>query len=155
MDLPPDFRDLLEELGRAGAEVVLVGGWAVAFHGRPRATKDIDFVLRGGPENLDRAARALGAFGAPPSICDAVRSMGPRDVVYLGQPPLRVDFLREISSVDTEELFRHSLEVELDGLRVRVASIDDLIANKRAVGRPQDLVDAAFLERVRARAARK
>ncbi|MBK7586105.1 MAG: nucleotidyltransferase [Myxococcales bacterium] len=149
MDLPPDFRDLLAELGRADVEYVLVGGWAVAFHGRPRATKDIDFVLRGTPENLERAAEALGAFGAPASICAAVRTMAPSDVVYLGQAPLRVDFLREISGVTAEDLFARATSVVLDQLPLRVASIDDLIANKRTVGRPQDLIDVAFLERAR------
>jgi hypothetical protein len=151
MDLPPDFRDLLAELDRAGAECVLVGGWAVAFHGRPRATKDIDFVLRGTPENLARAAEALRTFGAPPSICDALRTMAPDDVVYLGQPPVRVDFLRSISAVATDDLFAHAVPARLDDVRLLVASVDDLISNKRAVGRPQDLLDVAFLEKVRAR----
>jgi len=151
VDLPPDFRDLLAELDRAAVDFVLVGGWAVAFHGRPRATKDIDFVLRGTPENLARAAQALGAFGAPPSLCDAVRTMAADDVVYLGQPPFRVDFLRSISGVPAEELFARSIPAELDDVRLRVASIDDLITNKRAVGRPQDLLDVTFLEKVRAR----
>lgn len=59
MDLPPDFKELLEELGRDAVEFLLVGGYAVAFHGRPRATKDIDIFLNGSPENLERAALAL------------------------------------------------------------------------------------------------
>lgn len=151
MDLPPDFRDLLAELDGEGVEFVLVGGWAVAFHGRPRATKDIDFVLRGSAENLERTARALGAFGAPASLCSAVREMQPTDVVYLGQPPLRVDFLREIDGVGTEDLFARAVNVTLDDVPLRVVSLDDLIANKRAAGRPQDIRDAEFLEKVRAR----
>ena len=64
MDLPPDFRDLLEAFARESVEAVLVGGYAVAFHGRPRATKDIDLVLAGDGDNLARAARALSSFGA-------------------------------------------------------------------------------------------
>lgn len=151
MDLPPDFRDLLSVLGSAGVECVLVGGWAVAFHGRPRATKDIDFVLRGTPENLERAAAALMAFGAPPTLASAVRGMAESDVVYLGQPPLRVDFLRSISGVTTDDLFARATSAVLDGVEIRVASVDDLIANKAAVGRPQDLLDVAFLEKVRAK----
>lgn len=151
MDLPPDFRDLFSELERESVEYVLVGGWAVAFHGRPRATKDIDFVLRGTPENLDRAARALASFGAPPSLCAAIRTMTESDVIFMGQPPLRVDFLCAISGVTTAALFENSERAELDGIALRVASLGDLIANRRTVGRPQDLIDAAFLERVQAR----
>ena len=148
MDLPPDFRDLLEELGRAEAEHVLVGGYAVAFHGRPRATKDIDIVLRGDAENLARAATALTAFGAPTHVVDAIRTMRETDVVYVGEPPLRIDFLRAIEGVDSNALFAHAVSAELDGLVLLVISLEDLIANKRRVGRHRDLDDAAFLERV-------
>jgi predicted nucleotidyltransferase len=124
MDLAPDFRDLLEELARGRVELVLVGGYAVAFHGRPRATKDID----------------------------RVRSLAPTEVAFMGQPPLRVDFLRTIDGVTPEALFAHAINTELDGVALKVISLDDLIANKRAAGRPQDLIDAEFLERVRRRA---
>lgn len=151
MDLSPDFKDLLEELGRAGVEYVVVGGYAVAFHGRPRATKDIDLMLAGTDENLSRAAAALASFGAPASIADAVRSMKESDVVYLGRPPMRVDFLRQIDGVATERVFARAQEAVLDGITVRVIALDDLIENKRAVARPQDLEDCRFLERVRAR----
>ena len=143
----------MEEFERAGVEAVLVGGYAVAFHGRPRATKDIDFVLEGG-ENLARAADALGHFGAPPAIIEAIRTMKSNEVVFLGQPPLRIDFLRAVDGVETAELFAHAVDAVLDGVAVRVISLDDLIANKRAVGRTQDGIDADFLERVRAARAR-
>lgn len=151
MDLPPDFRDLLEELGRGGVEFVVVGGWAVAFHGRPRATKDIDLVLRGTPDNLARAAEALGRFGAPTNVTEALRSMAETDVVYVGEPPLRIDFLRAIEGVSADALFGNSVVAELDGVVLRVIALDDLVRNKRAVGRPRDLDDVDFLERVRTR----
>lgn len=154
MDLPPDFRDLLEELGRAGVEYVVVGGYAVAYHGRPRATKDIDLVLRGTPENLDRAAAALETFGAPAHLANAVRTMTEGDIVYLGHPPMRVDFLRTIEGVSVEDLFARAIEVELDDVRLRMISLDDLVTNKLAVGRPRDRDDATFLQRVRVRAPR-
>jgi hypothetical protein len=75
VNLAPDFRDLLEELGRDAVEFVLVGGYAVAFHGRPRATKDIDIFLVGSPDNLERAAKAVARFGAPPNVVASIRSM--------------------------------------------------------------------------------
>lgn len=111
--LPPDFKDLLEEFARAEVEYVLVGGYAVAFHGRPRATKDIDLVL--------------------------------------GQPPLRFDLLRTIDGVDSAQLFGDAIRARIDGISVSVISLDALIANKRAAGRPQDLIDAEMLEAMLAR----
>ncbi len=151
MDLPPDFSDLLAELARAGAEAVVVGGYAVAFHARPRATKDIDLVLRPTRENLERAARALSEFGAPENVVSAIQTMGDSDIVYLGQPPLRIDFLRQIDGVDTDTLFARAVQATWGEHTVRIISLDDLVANKRAAGRPQDLLDVALLERVRAR----
>lgn len=151
VDLAPDFRDLLSELARDAVELLLVGGYAVAFHGRPRATKDIDILLEGSPENLERAARALARFGAPPEVVSAIGSLKETEIVFMGQPPLRVDFLRTIDGVSAADLFAQAVEAEIDGVRLDVISLDHLIANKRAAARPQDLIDADFLERVRER----
>lgn len=154
MDLPPDFSELLAELARDVVEFLLVGGYAVAFHGRPRATKDIDIVLEGSPANLERAAGALDRFGAPPNVVRSIRSMLETEIVFMGQPPLRVDFLRAIDGVSSEELFAEAVEAEVDGTRLKVISLPHLIQNKRAAGRPQDLADAEFLERVRVSASK-
>jgi hypothetical protein len=141
----------LEEFDRDAVEVVLVGGYAVAFHGRPRATKDIDLVLRGSPENLARASRALARFGAPSNVVAAVAAMQEEDIVFLGQPPLRIDLMRSIDGVAAERLFDEAVPAELDGVRLKVIALPHLLANKRAAGRPQDLIDVTFLEKVRAR----
>ncbi|HYP87382.1 MAG TPA: nucleotidyl transferase AbiEii/AbiGii toxin family protein [Polyangiaceae bacterium] len=154
MDLPPDFKELLEEFARDAVELVLVGGYAVAFHGRPRATKDIDLVVEGSAENLTRAAAALARFGAPTNVVTAVAHMQPQDIVYLGQPPLRIDLMRSIDGVQPASLFERAVPAALDGVQLKVISLDDLIANKQAAGRPQDLIDVKFLERVRDRARR-
>ena len=151
MKLPDDFRDLLEELAREGVEHAVVGGYAFAFHARPRATKDIDVLLEGSPENLARASRALARYGAPAGVVEATRNLGEAEIVYLGQPPLRVDLLRTIDGVSTPEVMRNAVPATWEGISVRVISLDDLIANKRAAGRPQDLADVEKLERVRAR----
>ena len=150
MDLPVDFKELLEEFARSGVEAVLVGGYAVAFHGRPRATKDIDLLLRGSPDNLALASEALERFGAPPNVVRAVAEMKETDIVFLGQPPLRIDLLRTIDGLPTDAVFVDASLTRLDGVPVRVISLDHLIANKRATGRGQDTIDAEFLERVRA-----
>ena len=152
MDLPPDFRELLAEFARSGVEAVLVGGYAVAFHGRPRATKDIDLVLEGSAANLERAAdartlrRALGGRGSrSPAGAGRHRLHGPAALA------------RRLLAHNRWCRFRQSRHPcrrrGIDGVPLRVIELSDLIANKRAVGRPQDVVDADFLERVRARQA--
>jgi predicted nucleotidyltransferase len=151
MDLHPDFKELLGEFARSSVDFVVVGAYAVAFHGRPRSTKDIDLVLAGSTENLARAAEALSRFGAPPEVVAGVRSLSPTEVVYLGRAPVRIDFLRTIEGVSAEDLFAHAATAEIDGVRLRIISLDDLIANKRAVDRPKDREDVKFLERVRAK----
>ncbi len=150
MDLPHDFKELLEEFAHAKVEAVLVGGYAVAFHGKPRATKDIDLVLAGDLDNLARAADALRVFGAPANVVAAVRALQPNEVAYMGQPPLRIDLLRSVEGLREDELFHRAIATHLDGVPLRVIALDDLIANKRAMGRPQDLLDVQLLEQVRA-----
>lgn len=149
MDLPVDFKELLVEFARAGVEVVLVGGYAVAFHGRPRATKDLDLLLEGSSANLARAAAALDRFGAPANVVRAVGELQENEIVFMGQPPLRIDLMRTVDGVAPEAIFERAVAAEIDGVPLRVIGLDDLIANKRAAGRKQDVIDADFLERVR------
>lgn len=151
MDLPLDFKELLEEFDREAVKFVLVGGYAVAFHGRPRATKDIDLLLEGSLENLERAAAALARFGAPLNVVEAIRTMSESEIVFLGQPPLRIDLMRSIDGVSSEKVFENAVDSHLDGVRVGVISLEHLIMNKKAAGRPQDLVDATYLEKVHAK----
>ena len=148
MKLPLDFRDLLEEFGRDEVEYVVIGGYAFAFHVEPRATKDLDLLLEGSQDNLARAAGALSRFGAPAVVVEAVRRLGAREIAYLGQPPLRIDLMREIDGVDAAEVARNAVEMQWDGLAVRVIGLPELLANKKAAGRPRDLADAARLEQV-------
>jgi predicted nucleotidyltransferase len=153
MKLPVDFRELLEEFDHAGVESVVIGGYAFGFHAEPRATKDLDLLLDGSDENLERAALALQRFGAPANVVAATRSMAESDVVFLGQSPLRVDLLRSVDGVATRDVLRNAIATAWDGTPVRVMALPDLIANKRAAGRPQDLVDVQKLELVQARLA--
>jgi predicted nucleotidyltransferase len=149
MSLHPDFADLLAAFADAGVRYLLVGGYAVAFHARPRATKDIDLWVAGDDANLARVASALAAFGAPSSVVDQTRRMTADEIVYMGVAPLRVDVLRSISGVEFEDAFSRRAVTEWDGITVSVIGIDDLIANKREAARPQDLLDVVLLERVR------
>ncbi len=146
-----DFKDLLAALDRAKAQYLVVGGHAVGVHTRPRATKDLDIWIGEDAENRRRVALALRSFGAPEAICRSLEEASPDDIVWFGRAPNRVDFLQRLPGVAFEEAFSRATRTHAFGLRVPVISIDDLIANKRAVGREQDLRDVRALERARER----
>jgi hypothetical protein len=152
MDLHPDFRDLLAEFARERVSYAVVGGYAVGHHAKPRATKDIDLLVSSSGDNLERVGRALERFGAAPNVVAAARKLGPTEVVYLGVPPVRVDILRSADGIDdVDATLARADRATLGDLTVPILALDDLIANKRAAGRAQDLADLALLERVRSR----
>lgn len=146
--LNPDFRDLLECFGREGVEYVLVGAYALAFHGSPRATGAIDVFVRATVPNAERVWRALVAFGAPL----AAAGVKPQDfaapgIVYqVGLPPRRIDILTDISGVSFDEAWASRVLGDLEGLAVPFLGRQTLIANKRASGRLKDLADVERLE---------
>ena len=149
--LPDDFRDLLVALADASVEFVLIGGWAMAVHGRTRATDDIDVLVRPSAENAQRVFEALAAFGAPlsqhrvtPGLFEAA-SYGYR----FGVKPNLVEVLTTISGVDYDTASKDVIEVNVDGRRVNVIGRAALMANKRAAARLKDLDDVEWLERNR------
>jgi predicted nucleotidyltransferase len=147
MDLHPDFKDLLAEFARSKVSYAILGGYAVGYYAKPRATKDLDLLLSGADDNLARAATALAVFGAPANVVESVRALKPTEIAYLGTEPVRVDLLRSADGIETESVIARAKLVVLDGLSVSLIALDDLIANKRASARPQDLADVAALER--------
>ncbi len=147
MDLPRDFRDLLSALADSSAEYLVVGGWAVGFHAEPRFTKDIDLLIGDDDENLLRVARALETFGAPGDIVDKLRSLGRDEFLFFGVPPARVDVLRAIPGVAFAAAFGRKDTVDWDGVSAFVISREDLLASKRAAGRPKDLRDVEKIEK--------
>ena len=149
MDLHPDFRDLLAEFARFEVRYVLIGGYAVGHHAKPRATKDLDVLVSSEGDNGERVAAALSAFGAPPNVVQAAARQQATEVVYLGVEPVRIDILRTADGIDAERPIERADSLKLDDLVIPVIALDDLIANKRAAGRTRDLADAELLERVR------
>lgn len=150
MDLPADFRDLLIELSDAGAEFVVVGGHAVAFHGHPRATKDIDVLVRANHENAMRVYRALAAFGAPIDSFDVgVEDFASyRGFLQLGLPPRRIDILNRADGISFDEAVAAGDSFDLEGRHIPVIGLDALLKNKRAAGRDQDIADVGALKRI-------
>lgn len=147
MALPSDFKDILAEFAAHGVEYLVVGGYAVAFHGRPRFTKDIDLWVRPTADNLLRVHAALVAFGAPEATLNELAEASPLDVLWMGAPPLRIDIVKGVPGGDFDAAYRNRVTTKWDGVDVSVLGRDDLIALKRASGRPQDLLDADLLER--------
>jgi predicted nucleotidyltransferase len=147
IDLPDDFRDLLVELHDAGAEFVVFGGHAVAFHGHPRATKDLGILVRADSENAERVDRALAAFGAPLEAFDvAAADFATYDgVLQIGLPPRRIDILNRADGITFDEAVADAGSFEIEGRRIPVIGLDALLKNKRAAAREQDLADVKAL----------
>lgn len=144
-----DYRDMIECLQREGVEFMLVGGYAVALHGWPRTTFDIDFWIMANPQNAAAVMCALKAFGAPLMDLTEEDFHRPGMVFQIGTEPQRIDILSAVSGVAYEDAVSRALKMEVDGLTLKVISLDDLIANKRASGRPKDIVDALTLEKLK------
>ena len=150
IELPDDFKDVLVELYDAEADFVVIGGYAVAYHGYPRATKDIDILVRAEPRNAERVYRALAAFGAPLATFEVTAAdFATYDgVLQIGLPPVRVDLLNRAAGIDFDEAIADAGSFELEGRSIPVIGLRALLKNKRAAGRPQDLTDVAALETV-------
>jgi hypothetical protein len=143
-----DFVEMLSALSAARAEFLVVGAHAVAAHGVPRATGDLDVWVRPSTENADRVLQALRSFGAP--LHDLTRDdlSRPDTVFQIGVTPCRIDILTSISGgIDFDSAWTRRSDLAIEGVKLSCIGRDDLIINKRACGRPQDLADVARLER--------
>jgi hypothetical protein len=140
-----DFKDLLRLLNENGADYLIIGGHAFSVYSEPRTTKDLDLFIRSEPENAKAVFRALAQFGAP------IQGMSPADFVdgttfQMGQPPNRIDVLQRIDGITFDEAWSHRVQGKVDGeVPANVISRDDLIRNKLASGREQDLLDVKVL----------
>ena len=144
-----DYRDMLLALSAEGAKYLLVGAYAMAVHGYPRATMDMDLWVmptEGNAEAVVRALRRFGAYLQDLGVPDLVRN----DTVFqIGAPPRRIDIITGADGLQFEEAYSRSVDSDIDGIQVRVLSIDDLIKNKTAVGRSKDIVDVEALKRLK------
>lgn len=140
-----DFKDLLSAFSGHGVDFLVVGAHALAAHGHVRATKDLDVWVRASVGNAPRVLSALRAFGAPLSGITDADFAAPGITFQIGVEPVRIDIITEIDGVDFESAWSRRLERTFGGLAVGVISAADLIANKRATGRLQDLADVEAL----------
>lgn len=145
-----DFLDVLRALVEAGAEFVVVGAHAMAVHGVPRATGDLDILVRPSLDNARRVISALRDFGAPVEAHGvSTEDFTAEGTVYqIGLPPRRIDLMTEISGVDFDTVWSSRLTLDLGGLSISFIGREALATNKRAAGRLKDLADVEQLEKV-------
>jgi hypothetical protein len=139
--LDKDFREFVELLNSTNVEYLLVGGYALAAHGHPRYTGDIDFWVNPTPDNARRLMSVLTQFGFGSLGLSDADFLQPDAVVQLGYPPARIDLLTTIDGVSFEACYGRRRDVTLGGVTLALIDVDDLRANKRAAGRPKDIAD--------------
>ncbi len=144
--LNSDYKEMLQCLAAEKVEFLLVGAYAMAAHGYPRATMDIDIWVMPSPANARAVLRALRRFGAPLhglTLADLQRD----DTVFqIGVAPRRIGIITGASGLRFEEAFARSVGVAVEGMELRIPSVDDLVRNKKASGRAKDLADVEALE---------
>ncbi|MFQ5668477.1 MAG: hypothetical protein ACE5I7_18895 [Candidatus Binatia bacterium] len=155
IDVAKDFRDLLRAFVDHDVRFLIVGAYALAVLGRPRATGDLDVWVAPTPRNARRAYEALRTFGAPLHDLTVSDLVTPGVVFQIGLPPLRIDILTEITGVVFAPAWRRCLRATFDDVPVAVLGREDFLKNKRATGRLKDLADAEQLMRSRTGATRR
>ena len=141
-----DYKEMLQIFLRGNVDFLLVGAYAMAAHGFPRATLDIDIWVSPNPGNARRVFNSLAEFGAPMSQV-SVTDFEVNDTIFqIGVAPRRIDILTAISGVKFEDAMSRAVEAEVDGMVIKIISVADLYRNKIASGRPKDIVDAETLK---------
>lgn len=143
--LPPDFREFFRWFEEHAVEYLLVGGYAVGYHGYPRATMDLDVWIAATAENARRVIAALTDFGFGGDTLNESMFLVPDQIIRMGLPPMRIEILTSIDGVEFAEAYQERIEDELDGVPVSLISLDHLKRNKQIAARPKDLADLAEL----------
>jgi hypothetical protein len=144
--LNPDFRDMLSAFCVESVDFLVVGAYALAAHGYPRATGDIDLWVRCSGDNAQRVCLALKRFGVPLFDLTMEDLVRPGIVFQIGVAPNRIDILTSVSGLEFDEAWPEHLLVEVDGLQIPMIGRAHLLRNKKAAGRPKDQADVAWLE---------
>ena len=151
MRLNKDLREFIELLNSTGVEYLVVGAFAVAWHGHPRFTNDIDFFLRPSSANGESVLTAIRAFGFGALDLTIEDFSRPDRVVQLGVPPNRIDLITSIAGVSFDRAWEGRAQGSIEGIPVQFVGLEDLILNKESTGRPKDLGDADALRKRRPR----
>jgi len=140
------YKDILSILSENKVKFILVGAYAMAAHGFPRSTMDIDLFVLPAPENAPLVLQSLADFGAPVSDLTVEDIQKEGLIFQIGVAPCRIDILTSIDGIKFEDAFSRSKLIEIEGIPIHVLSVPDLIINKRSTGRTKDTADAEMLE---------
>ncbi len=146
MVLNQDFKEFIKSLNENEVKYLVIGGYAVAFHGHPRYTKDLDVWVELSEQNASRLMKALDAFGFGSLGLKAADFLEPEQVIQLGYPPNRIDILMTPKGIDFATCYDQRVLVDIDGTVCSFIDLDNLLKNKRSTGRYQDLADVENLE---------
>ena len=143
--LPPDLKEFLQLLNSHKVEYLLIGGYAVGYHGYPRATADMDVWIAVHPQNAEKMVAVLEEFGFNVPELSKDLFLNENKVIRMGVPPVKIEVLTSASGVDFEECYAERILDILDGVKVNIISLKCLKANKKASGRHKDLNDLEHL----------
>ena len=141
LELPKDFKEFLNLLHANRVEYLLIGAYAVGYHGYPRATQDLDIWVASTRENATLIVSTLKEFGFDTPDLTTDLLLRPHNIVRMGEEPVRIEILNWASGVDFDECYRERIVDRLDGVEVSLIGLDHLKINKRASGRLKDLAD--------------
>lgn len=148
MELDKDFKEFIELLNEYKVDYLIIGGYAVNFHGYPRYTKDIDFWLLMTESNIEKLINAIKDFGFEELNLKIEDFTPPENIIQLGYEPYRIDLLTDAEGADFQECYERRDEAVLNGTTVKFLSLQDLISAKKKTGRLQDLADAEQLQKI-------
>jgi len=144
--LNPDFKEFIQSLNDNGVRYLVIGGYAVALHGYPRYTKDLDVWIERGPENAAKLMQALVQFGFGSLELTVEDFLEPEQIIQLGYPPNRIDLITSPPGVDFDRSYAARVVVTIDDVPVYFIDLENLKKTKRAAGRLQDLADLENLK---------
>ena len=145
MKLDTDFREFVESFVANDVRFLIVGGYAIAAHGLPRYTGDLDAWIWVSPQNAEKVFLSLEAFGFSGLGLTKEDFTRPDSIIQLGYPPYRIDILTSIEGVEFDDAWTRRVIVAVDDLEIPIIGLEDLLTNKRAAGKPQDIADIARL----------
>ncbi|MBU8901845.1 MAG: nucleotidyltransferase [Victivallales bacterium] len=145
MHIQQDFKELLALLEESGTDYMIIGGYAVAFHGFPRFTKDIDIFFDASRDNIEKIVETLEKFGFPKKELDKALFSTDGNIVTFGVAPVRVDFLNQIDGVEFTEAKKNCIRGKYGNIEVSFIGKNDLIKNKKSTSRSKDKADVEEL----------
>lgn len=145
MQLSRDFKEFLQSLNDSSVRYLVLGGYAVAYYGHPRYTKDLDVWIESSQENAEKLVHALDQFGFGALNLSAEDFLGEGQVVQMGVAPHRIDILNFADGINFSECYNSRQIAEIEGVKIAFLDIENLKTNKRASGRLQDLADVENL----------